>query len=206
MIPKNLNLPSIGGRFPDQGQSPMQDTPEYSHPELDLSAMDTSSEDLSDVSWLDLPVLIIFVVLIAIVAVQFFTRYVLNDSLGWTEEMARYLLIMLGFVGSVTCVRKGSHIYLEFFYRYVPRRFIKPMAVTVELITGAFFGYIGYLGLTMIERTSGQKMITVPWPKAIIWYVVMAACAAMVLYAIRNIIRLIQTDADDVAHKKLENF
>ena len=50
------------------------------------------------------------VVLILIVATQFFTRYVLNNSFGWTEELARYLLIMLGFVGSVTCVRKGSHI------------------------------------------------------------------------------------------------
>ncbi len=184
----------------------MQDTPEFKHPELDLSEMDTASEDISDVSPIDIPVMIIFIVLILIVGLQFFTRYVLNNSLGWTEEMARYLLIMLGFVGSVTCVRKGSHIYLEFFYRYVPRGFIKPMAVAVELITGLFFGYVGYLGLAMIERTSGQKMITVPWPKAIIWYVVMTACAFMVLYVIRNIFRLIQTDADEVAHKKLENF
>lgn len=184
----------------------MQDTPEIPRQDLDLSEMDAAGEDISDVSLFDIPVIVIFVVLILIVALQFFTRYVLNDSLGWTEEIARYLLILLGFVGSVTCVRKGSHIYLEFFYRYVPRRVIKPMAVTVEIITGAFFGYIGYLGLAMIERTSGQKMITVPWPKAIIWYIVMAACAAMVLYALRNVVRLIGTDADDVAHKKLENF
>jgi TRAP-type C4-dicarboxylate transport system permease small subunit len=194
-----------GANFPRK-RTDMQDTPEYSHPEIDLSAMDKASDDISDVSVLDLPALIIFVVLILIVATQFFTRYVLNNSLGWTEEMARYLLIMLAFVGSVTCVRKGSHIYLEFFYRYVPRRFIKPMAVSVEIISGAFFGYIGYLGIAMIERTSGQKMITLPWPKAIIWYVVMAACAAMVLFAIRNIFQLFNTDAEDVAHKKLENF
>ncbi len=184
----------------------MQETPEYTHPDLDLSAMDTASEDISDVSVLDIPVLILFVTLIMIVATQFFTRYVLNNSLGWTEEIARYLLIMLGFVGSVTCVRKGSHIYLEFFYRYVPRSFIKPMAMTVEVITGGFFGYIGYLGLTMVERTAGQKMITLPWPKAIIWYVVMISCAAMVLFVIRNIFRLFHTDADDVARKKLDTF
>lgn len=184
----------------------MQETPEFSHPEIDLSEMDKSSDDLSDVSWLDVPVMVLFVTLILIVATQFFTRYVLNNSLGWTEEIARYLLIMVAFVGSVTCVRKGSHIYLEFFYRYVPRTFIKPMAVLVEIITGGFFGYVGYLGLAMIEKTSGQKMITLPYPKAIIWYVVMAACALMVVYTIRNVFRLIQTDADEVAHRKLENF
>ena len=30
---------------------------------------------------------------------QFFTRYVLNDSAAWTEEIARYLLIATVFIG-----------------------------------------------------------------------------------------------------------
>ena len=37
---------------------------------------------------------------------QFFTRYVLNDSAAWTEEIARYLLICMVFVG---IVRRGAH-------------------------------------------------------------------------------------------------
>ena len=31
---------------------------------------------------------------------QFFTRYVLNDSAAWTEEIARYLLIATVFTGA----------------------------------------------------------------------------------------------------------
>ena len=66
---------------------------------------------------------------------------------------------------------------------------------------------MGILGTDdTLSTGSCPWMITVPWPKAIIWYVVMAACACMVLYVIRNIFRLVQTDADEVAHKKLENF
>ena len=38
---------------------------------------------------------------------QFFTRYVLNDSAAWTEEIARYLLIGTVFVGAAIGVEIG---------------------------------------------------------------------------------------------------
>ena len=40
---------------------------------------------------------------------QFFTRYVLNDSASWTEEIARYLLIATVFTGAAIGVAKNNH-------------------------------------------------------------------------------------------------
>src|SRR4051795_6425181 len=36
---------------------------------------------------------------------QFFTRYVMNDSAAWTEEIARYLLIATVFIAISAAVR-----------------------------------------------------------------------------------------------------
>ena len=58
-----------------------------------------SHVDLSDLRWSDALVFGIFWILFGVVFLQFFTRYVLNNSLGWTEEIARYLLILVTFVG-----------------------------------------------------------------------------------------------------------
>ncbi len=56
---------------------------------------------------------VIFWSLAFIVFLQFFTRYILNDSLAWTEEIARYGLMWIVFIGGIMVTRRNSHIAVE---------------------------------------------------------------------------------------------
>ena len=56
---------------------------------------------------------VIFWSLAFIVFLQFFTRYVLNDSLSWTEEIARYGLMWIVFIGGIMVTRRNTHIAVE---------------------------------------------------------------------------------------------
>ena len=160
------------------------------------------TDDISDFRWFDVPILIIFWVLFGIVALQFFTRYVLNDSLGWTEEIARYFLIFLGFVGSVGCVRKGKHIFLEFFYRYLSAKSVKVIVLLVEVLVGGFFTYLGWLCYVLASETT-QNMVSVNLPKNIVYYIVTIACFVSVVFAVFNIVKYIKTSAQDIYTEKL---
>ena len=53
--------------------------------------------DMAPEDWLTF---LLFWALAGVIFLQFFTRYILNDSLAWTEEIARYMLMALTFTGS----------------------------------------------------------------------------------------------------------
>ena len=44
-----------------------------------------------------------------VVALQVFFRYVLNHSLFWSEELARFMLVWLSFLGASTAYKRGLH-------------------------------------------------------------------------------------------------
>jgi TRAP-type C4-dicarboxylate transport system permease small subunit len=128
-------------------------------------------------------VLALFWVLAAVVFLQFFTRYVLNDSIAWTEEIARYLLIGVGFIGSIVAVRKNSHIAVEFFYRYIPPGPARALSTVVDLSRVAFFLACAWIGAKLALKSQYQKMVSVELPKSVIYWMVAASFAAMTVYA-----------------------
>ena len=44
-----------------------------------------------------------------VVALQVFFRYVLNHSLFWSEELARFMLVWLSFLGASTAYKRSLH-------------------------------------------------------------------------------------------------
>ncbi len=54
------------------------------------------------------------VALFVIVGVSVFTRYCLNSSLGWSDELSRFLFIWVSFLGAAYAYGLNEHIGLDF--------------------------------------------------------------------------------------------
>jgi TRAP-type transport system small permease protein len=163
-------------------------------PGMPQHQMDQDDEpiDLSDIRWHDGIVLLVFWILFAVVFLQFFTRYVLNDSLGWTEEIARYLLIAVTFIGAVMAVRKESMIAVEIFYRWMSRPVRRAVQGFIDLIAILFYGSMTFSCIRLAQRTR-QKMVSIEVSKSLVYWGVAICFGCMCLLAIWIMIKHLRT-------------
>ncbi len=142
--------------------------------------------DLSDTiaeGWVALG---IFWLLALTVLYQFITRYVFNDSAAWTEEIARYLLIGVVFVGATIGVAKNAQIQVDFFYRHMPAALGRWLSRLVDVVRVAFFaGAVVLTGEMMLKLGSSTRMTIVDAPMNIVYGVVLLGFAAMTFRSIQ---------------------
>jgi len=100
---------------------------------------------------------------------QFFTRYVMNDSAAWTEEIARYLLMSTVFVGIAAAVRRTRHIHVDFVYRLIPPKAGRALSTAVDMMRIVFFGLAVGLTIQMMIRQGALQMTIIDLPMNIIY-------------------------------------
>lgn len=145
--------------------------------------------DISVYAWEDWIAFGLFWTLAATVFYQFFTRYALNDSASWTEEIARYLLICTVFVGASVSVRKNTHIHVDIFYRFMPRPMARALSTFVDAVRIVFFAYATYLTWMLMGRIGRQQMAIIDWPIGIIYAFVLFGFVLMCYRSITTAIK-----------------
>ena len=130
----------------------------------------------------------VFWCVVVCLILQFFTRCVLNDSLGWTEEVASNGLVLVVFLGSVMCVRRGSHIRVDIVHRLIPRRAARALQIAVDVLTAAFFAHMAWLIWRYVSLVGHERMITLDVSRGWIFNTVLAAFALMCLRAVQRLV------------------
>ena len=145
----------------------------------------TPKVDLGIYAFEDWVALAIFWVMALAVFLQFFTRYVLNDSYAWTEEIATYCLIGVVFIGASMCVRLSRHIQVDLIYRYLPHLVARALSTVIDLIRIAFFGYAIKLVWVYIQIIGDESMTTINLPKDYVYYAVLAGFVLMFVRSVQ---------------------
>lgn len=133
----------------------------------------------------DIIAFVVFWILAGVVFLQFFTRYVLNDSMAWTEEIARYLLIWVTFVGGAIAVRRGTHIGVEVMLHFLPPNTVRVLRFVIDIITVGFVGLICWFAVQITERMQIQTMMVVDVPMSIVYAGVACGCFLMLYRSLR---------------------
>lgn len=163
-----------------------------------VSEADKSATRVEDIRYYDIPALILFAALALIVILQFMTRYVLNDSLAWTEEIARFLLLGVTFFGAISLVARGEHIAVELIFRKARPSNAKPLAISVAAIGTVYYLVLAMAALALASQTE-QMLISVKFPKAVVYFLLAGAIALCGVFSLVRLITLFKKTNDDVA-------
>jgi TRAP-type C4-dicarboxylate transport system permease small subunit len=94
-------------------------------------------------------IIVLVTLLTAVTFAQVITRYVLGDSLIWSEEVARYLFVWVSMIGAALALREGGHFGLDLLIRPMPR--LKP--ILGPLVTLVMVVFLVILLKTGIDET-----------------------------------------------------
>ena len=117
-----------------------------------------------------------------IVFLQFFTRYILNDSLAWTEEIARYGLMWLAFIGGAVVTRKRTQIAVELLGNLMKPSLLRTLLFAlVDLVTLGFMGLLAYFSISITGRMQAQTMTVFDLPMSLVYGGVSFGCFLMLI-------------------------
>lgn len=141
--------------------------------------------DLSTYAFEDWITLALFWGMAGLVFTQFFTRYVLNDSFAWTEELATYCLVAVVFIGAAMCVRLSRHIQVDLIYRFLPAGAARAMALGVDAVRTGFIAYGVWLMVRYISLVGDEPMVMVNAPKSLVYYAVLFGFVMMLIRSVQ---------------------
>ena len=134
----------------------------------------------------------ILAILLGLIVVIMFTqvlfRYAFNNSLSWTEEIAKFIFVWITFIGAALCFREKMHLGVDFLIRKLPRKFSKYQLVVNTLLIVLFNGLMVLIGFSWVINVSGTLSPAVGLPLNIVFYAALPVSA--VISVIYGVVRL----------------
>ncbi|TDH35660.1 TRAP transporter small permease [Pseudohoeflea suaedae] len=161
---------------------------------------------LRTLEWIDRMVAVVLrpvvfagtIALAAVITLQIVSR-VFFTSFAWTEEVARFLLIWITFLGAALAFQQARHIAVTFVRDLMPlnlRRIITGAGILVAiafLVTLAMIGW-KYSGIQSFQKSPSLR-ISMFW----VYLVMPASAAIMTFLSVVDLVRLLAGHDDRTA-------
>lgn len=140
---------------------------------------------------------ILFWLLALTVFSQFLSRYVFSSPLGWTEELARYQLVCLGFIGSCIGIRNNTHIFVMLFHRWMSKAVSHTIYRAIAVFNVLFLVTLAYFAWQIIPLIDIHRMASLPVSVSVLYGVIFGSLCIMIIRSVQHLISVCFTSALD---------
>ncbi len=92
----------------------------------------------------------LFAALVCVVFIQVVSRYVFNQPPAWSEELARYLQVWIILLTSPLCIRKGSHLAVDYFSHKLNVSAQRKLDILIGLFITVFVLVVTIFGIRLM--------------------------------------------------------
>ncbi|MGF1454398.1 MAG: TRAP transporter small permease [Alphaproteobacteria bacterium] len=124
---------------------------------------------------------ILLMFMVGIVLVQIFFRYGLNDSLTWTEQVAKTMMVWLTLLVAPWAWRAGAQIRVTLFHDALPPRARALLDLVLTVLALWLISILFLEGADLIERGRNVRAAAVPVPTAVFYAILPPAFVALFL-------------------------
>ncbi len=126
-----------------------------------------------------------FAVMFILVVAQVLIRYLLPFfSVPWTEEVARYMLMLITFLGAAVALRKGDHICVSTFLEKMPERTQRKFYLVFAPIIFVFLIVILYGSVGMARQMWRSPVGSISWLRMGHLYIIALVGSSFMLVAL----------------------
>lgn len=105
-------------------------------------------------------IVFLFTILIVVCFLQVLFRFVLNLPLAWTEELSRYVFIILIYCGASAAVLDNAHVRVELIDNLLPERARFALDIAVKLLCAAVSLVIAFNSRKIISNASLSRQLS----------------------------------------------
>lgn len=128
--------------------------------------------------------------LIGVITLQVVSR-VLFSAVGWTEEVARFLLVWITFLAATLAFQRGRHIAVTFAVDALPGRLRQAARVIAVLSVIGFMVALVVIGYRYMQVQSFQKSASLRLSMTYVYAVIPLSAAVMAWYALVDLVALV---------------
>ncbi len=125
-------------------------------------------------------------VIFIIICTGVFTRYLLNFVPSWSEEVPRYLLVWISYLGAALAVNYKEHISLDFFFNLMPFRLRQIGNLVLNVLIAVVGVIMLVFGIGLVRQFGDDLMESIPIKNFWLYLVMPISGGLIILYIIRQ--------------------
>ncbi|MDW7675966.1 MAG: TRAP transporter small permease [Bacillota bacterium] len=129
--------------------------------------------------------------MVLVVFAQVIFRFVLSKPLPWSEEISRYMMVWITFLGAALAIEKKAHALVEFFVDLLPEKLRVIVKVIAIILSCVFYGIIAFYGWNFLSSSLTQFSAVLQLPMAYVYIVIPLSGILLILNSLAELEKLI---------------